>query len=624
VKNGAEIGAHTARRFFNHQHQTPTAFLKIDFKNAFNMLDRIPMLNSAYEIIPELYPFLHQSYREPSNLIWNDSTLTSSRGVQQGDPLGPPLFCLAIQPIIATLTSALNMWYLDDGTLGGDPHTVLHDFNQIITLSEKIGLELNFEKCELAILGPQSNNTQIFNSFNELAPGISTISPNNIELLGAPLHINSIENAFNKKITALKTLSDRLENLPSHISFYLLKHSLSIPRLTYILRCSPVWKYPHLLERYDTILQNSLETITNCKLNSVQLQQITLPLKLGGLGIPTSSHIALPCFISSSLATLDFCTQILPPYVTSKYDNLVTEAIEQWKLASCNTEIPSDTIQKCQAAWEKPLSIRNLTALTQSFSLPIDQARILACQIKESGAWLNALPSRSLGTLLDNDTFRISIGLRLGCKICTNHKCKCGAMVDELGLHGLSCKKSAGRHPKHSMVNELIKKALISGGIPAIREPLGCSRSDGKRPDGLTLIPWSKGRCLIWDFTGVDTFAQSYLNSTALSAGSAAKIAEKRKAKKYESLSSSYIFKPVAIESSGVFGKEGLEFIKQIGKLIKSATGENRATSFLIQRISIAIQRGNAASILGAIPEAKGLEEIFYTLDNNLRGDLSS
>ena len=43
-----------------------------------------------------------------------------------------------------------------------------------------------------------------------------------------------------------------------------------------------------------------------------------------------------------------------------------------------------------------------------------------------------------------------------------------------------------------------------------------------------------------------------------------------------------------------------------------SSTGEQRATSYLIQGISIAIQRGNAISILGTLPGNKSLDEILY------------
>ena len=55
--------------------------------------------------------------------------------------------------------------------------------------------------------------------------------------------------------------------------------------------------------------------------------------------------------------------------------------------------------------------------------------------------------------------------------------------VNAAGSHGLSCRKSAGRHFRHNAVNDLIKRALASAETPAILEPASLSRSDGKRPD---------------------------------------------------------------------------------------------------------------------------------------------
>jgi hypothetical protein len=246
--------------------------------------------------------------------------------------------------------------------------------------------------------------------------------------------------------------------------------------------------------------------------------------------------------------------------------------------------------------------------------LPSEKACFLAANVKESGAWLNVIPSRNLGTLLDNESFRIAVSLRLGLTICHPHTCKCGKDIDEFARHGLACKKSAGRRSRHDSVNDLIKRALISANIPSIMEPLGCARNDGKRPDGLTLIPWSKGRCMVWDFTCTDTYAGSYINETSITPGSAAIKAEERKSKKYENLINDFIFIPVAIETSGIWGPQALKLIHEIGKKIRIATGEARSTSYLIQRISIAIQRGNAASILGATPQLRGLEEVYYVL----------
>lgn len=68
--------------------------------------------------------------------------ILSQRGVQQGDPLGPALFCLVVQEIIDSLQDLdLNVWYLDDGTIGGTPFVVLNALKTIIYKTKEIGLE---------------------------------------------------------------------------------------------------------------------------------------------------------------------------------------------------------------------------------------------------------------------------------------------------------------------------------------------------------------------------------------------------------------------------------------------------------------------------------------------------
>jgi hypothetical protein len=56
------------------------------------------------------------------------------------------------------------------------------------------------------------------------------------------------------------------------------------------------------------------------------------------------------------------------------------------------------------------------------------------------------------------------------------------------------------------------------------------------------------------------------------------------------------------------------KFITLLGKKISSMSNDNKSTLYLTQRISLAIQRGNAASVLGTIPQSPDLEEIFYIL----------
>lgn len=164
-------------------------------------------------------------------------------------------------------------------------------------------------------------------------------------------------------------------------------------------------------------------------------------------------------------------------------------------------------------------------------------------------------------------------------------------------------------------MNDLIKRALVTCNIPARRERTGCNRSDGKRPDGLTLIPWKRGKPLIWDFTSADTTCQSYVKTTCRNPGGAADLRESAKRTKYQCLEDNFIFYPISIESMGPWGKDGKRLIDQIGKLLKESTGEPKAKSFLIQRMSIANQRGNTASILGTLPEdLEKLEEVYYVV----------
>ncbi|GAU90699.1 hypothetical protein RvY_03079 [Ramazzottius varieornatus] len=176
-------------------------------------------------------------------------------------------------------------------------------------------------------------------------------------------------------------------------------------------------------------------------------------------------------------------------------------------------------------------------------------------------------------------------------------------------------KNSAGRHSRHDALNDIIHRALTSCQVHNIREPNGLPRDDGRRPDGLTLMPWCQGKALAWDVTVVDTLAQTYLQGSTERVGFAANQAEEKKRSKYVELEGRYLFCAVEFETFGVFGNEARDLIQKIGKKIMDRTGEPRSLSFLKQKISIEIQRGNAACVFGTFAQSRGLEEIYNILD---------
>jgi len=134
-----------------------------------------------------------------------------------------------------------------------------------------------------------------------------------------------------------------------------------------------------------------------------------------------------------------------------------------------------------------------------------------------------------------------------------------------------------------------------------VLEPPGLLNGDNKRPDGVTLISWFQGRTLLWDFTCTDTLAPSHVNKSSIAAGSAAADAETRKVAKYTALLPMHDFSPVAVETLGVWGPEAISLVGELGRRTAALTGEPRSAAFLRQRIDIALQRGNAASIMGTL-----------------------
>jgi len=62
------------------------------------------------------------------------------------------------------------------------------------------------------------------------------------------------------------------------------------------------------------------------------------------------------------------------------------------------------------------------------------------------------------------------------------------------------------------MLNDLVARTFAAAGVPVAKEPVGLVRQDGKRLDGLTLIPFENGRSLTWDVTVVCLTADSYID----------------------------------------------------------------------------------------------------------------
>ena len=450
VSGGAEAAVHAARLFVHNLEEQ--CVLKLDFKNAFNSLRRDKMLQAIKGFAPSLFPLVHAAYSAPSTLFWGDKTIQSAEGVQQGDPLGPLLFFLTIHPLVSKLKSEFCVWYLDDGTVGGEAEVVKEDLEAVRQEGLELGLELNEGKSEVICADPVVRDSVL-----EVFQGANVIDPTCASLLGSPIGDEaSVSDAISEKTGLLQLMGERLQHVSAQDALLLLRNSFAIPKMLYLLRTSPSFLSGKLPD-YDKELRSIVCAITNSNLDDSAWLQASLPIKHGGFGIRSAVSS-----LSSALASSDLVHLILPPRFGSTQMLHVDAGITTWSLELDHPppQGPASNSQKVWDAYRVRSAVDSLLAEAKDVQ---SKARLMASRVKESGAWLSAVPISSVGLRMDDSTVRIAVGLRLGTTLCHPHSCHhCGAEVNSLGTHGLSCKRSEGRHYRHSALNDIVHRALTT------------------------------------------------------------------------------------------------------------------------------------------------------------------
>ena len=89
------------------------------------------------------------------------------------------------------------------------------------------------------------------------------------------------------------------------------------------------------------------------------------------------------------------------------------------------------------------------------------------------------------------------------------------------------------------------------------------------------------------------------------------RMAQEKKKTKYAHLEVSHYFVPIAVESLGVCGLEAQSFFQDLSRRLKDSTSEPLFHYYLMQWISVAVQRDNTAAILGTLHTSLASEPLF-------------
>ena len=101
-----------------------------------------------------------------------------------------------------------------------------------------------------------------------------------------------------------------------------------------------------------------------------------------------------------------------------------------------------------------------------------------------------------------------------------------------------------------------------------------------------------------------DTYAASHLQLTSTTACAAAEKAAVNKTTNYVALAATHSFVPIAIEKSGAGAPQSAKFIEDLGRRITTITNEPLETTYLYQRMTVTLQRGNAVAFRNTFPES--------------------
>ena len=595
--------------------------LQLDFINAFNKISRRKFLDAVTKHFPHLFHFVAYCYCFSPILFMNNSTtILSENGSQQGDPLGPFLFCLVMNELIkmvkADFPDVPDFWYLDDGNICGQTKFLAAILNLFIKLGPDFGLELNLQKSKIFWPSASRHNDDLF-------PNDLVREDTGISVLGVPIgHHDFIDQEFGSKLIKLRSSMERLPLLnDSQVAFTLLHNCLGISMVNYFLRTSPLKTTCQLAQNYDTLVLEVLQNIIGSNFTSKQQQQIQLPAKSGGLGLRSASTHAVAAYASSFNSASKFIRDTLQP---GPEDDLFTQVfnaqfegvVEDLSIKCGIVDISSTNLLKSRSqkviseAIDKHAFDRFISKSTQDIC-----ARVHSCGGPSGSLILKAPLGKGRGFRLSSQEFSIFISLRLGLDISQTFPkercdtCKNGTELDPKGYHCLICRTGPfGPVQRHNEFRDVLlhfcSKAILN---PKPEVPLHSATK--KTPSDIYLPHGNGGKPTALDITVVHPLASLIIGGAAKTPGYANIEACKKKNQKHldDCTKQGLCFIPLSVEVFGRFSEQLDRIISFVATGISNRTGSTRSSVItdMNRKLLFSLIRSSTRAIQTRVPSRK-------------------
>lgn len=554
--------------------------LQLDFRNAFNLVDRDRVLAAAARHMPRLFRYAAAAYAGEAHLFHGPDMLASQRGTHQGDPLGGLLFSLPLADLMREVLPDdqgidLRGLYYDDAIVAGDVGAVSAFMDRLVHVGPSYGIHVHPAKC--AVRGP---GAPLWGGHAEVSRGTLDAWTVVGVPVGTPAWVSSEADRAARLALDVAAHIPRLAD--PHVAFATHTFCAAFPAVVYLLRTlgpHPAWA------AFDAGTR-AVFTSYACALPDDVWALACLPRRLGGLGLrsaATHAGVAHQAFLEDS------ATSSRPLLLCRRADGqgpAPQPAHANQRPASRQKALSTELDSQTRAA----LLARMDTA---------GHARVMSCSAPGASAWLaHATPTHQ--SWLPGPAFLAAIRLRFGlpvlpfpgpCGLCGH------ARADVFGVHTLSCMSGGQRTlMHHGLVNELhgIASAAL---LHSTREaaPFG----NGLRLDYLLRAAPVHGSVGA-DVAIVNPLGPAHVGVAALAPGAAATAYEATKVLKYGALcAAAHIhFVPVVADIFGAFGEAARPHIAMIAGAWSRQAGVSGAAAslFVAHRLSVAVAKavGNA------------------------------
>jgi hypothetical protein len=634
VRGGAQILGHALRA---GTEMPGMLTLQVDITNAFNTVSRTAVLAQVAERHPRLLPFARWAYGQPSHLYTDSLSedlqrqgleLQSQTGVRQGDPCGPLLFALALQPILEAVCVAEDdaavLAYADDVTLQGSSEAVARAFEVLQQELAHIDLTVNSAK------------TQVYGVDTSAARALAArlgcqASADGLIVAGTPLGTDAFVHAYTSArcTETERCIGELLEcDLTPQESFLVLHGSLQ-HREEHLLRVTPWAQLQRHLPALETRILQAAQHIVGLSDSEVEphhRQQLQLPHRHGGMGLV---HFSEPLADAAFVSAAAHCDHVLaggpacflPSFGGS--EGLFAQALERVSHAVPLVEPGTQWLESRELHGVQAFVSRELAARAHSELLDVlahlsadadpqaahrAQARLRSCAGRPASAWLTTLPTTD-ALRLSRDEFVFNFRMRLGLlQLFVEdgpHTCFCSRRVRaEDGEHALVCTTvRATITSRHDNLSAVWRRIFARAGVSTTWEPSvsavqaarrGQATAGHSRGDILALMPT---RTVLADVSVAHPGAQAHALAASTQDGATARNVEQRKRAHYQRLGSgNYHLIPLVHESYGRMGEAATELLSRLGASAED-TGSCSKRAFVegsIRELSVALCRGNS------------------------------